>query len=141
MKEVAAAGGIVVKNDNGIKVLLIEDCYGFLTWPKGHIEQGETPEVAALREICEETNQSDTRILEKLGEQKYTYLWEDEDIFKTVYIFLVEVLSHNPIIVQEEEIKSAKWMSPEEAIEKIEYDGSKKLLKKGIDLYKGLIDG
>ena len=141
MEKEFAAGGVVLRNENGIEVLLIKDKYGYCTWPKGHIEALESPEEAALREIFEETNQSDTKIIEKLGEQKYNCIVDGKEIFKTVYVFLVEVLSASPIVVQSEEIKSAEWMRAETALEKIEYDGSKELLQYGIDLYKGIING
>ena len=55
-----AAGGVVL--DAAGKVLLIERGIvreGAFRWevrlPKGHVEQGETDEQAAVREVCEET--------------------------------------------------------------------------------------
>jgi 8-oxo-dGTP pyrophosphatase MutT (NUDIX family) len=39
--------------------------------PKGHIEQGESPEEAAVREVKEEAN-VDARIIAPLGYMKYT---------------------------------------------------------------------
>ncbi len=60
-----SAGGIVIKRSNGTKVLLIKDRFGKWTWPKGHIEKGETSEDAALREITEETGLRNVSIKEK----------------------------------------------------------------------------
>lgn len=48
-----SAGGLVFTP--GRKVLLILDRYGFWTFPKGHVETGETDEEAAQREVHEET--------------------------------------------------------------------------------------
>ena len=133
MEQQYAAGGVVVKKDEEyFKVLLIEDKYGHWIWPKGHIEEGESKEETALREISEETGLKDLDILKELGLQQYCFEGGDKKIFKTVHIFLVEVLSEEPIFVQVEEIKEAKWFSPKEALEKIEYEGSKVLLEKGI---------
>src|SRR3546814_7503615 len=52
------AGGIVFRhNDAGdIEILLIQDAKDRWTIPKGHIEEGETAQETALREIHEEAN-------------------------------------------------------------------------------------
>lgn len=51
MEEVAA-GGIVWRDG---EVLLIRDAYGRWTFPKGHVEAGESPSLCAVREVAEET--------------------------------------------------------------------------------------
>jgi len=50
---VLGAGGVVF-NPQG-EVLLLRDRMGFWVFPKGHLEAGETPEEAAVREVLEET--------------------------------------------------------------------------------------
>lgn len=52
-----SAGAVVYTVSNGkIKYLLIKSQNGDIGFPKGHIEQGENEESAALREIYEETS-------------------------------------------------------------------------------------
>lgn len=51
-RPVHTAGGIIV---DGEKILLIQHKAGGLAFAKGHIEPGESPEVAAVREVAEET--------------------------------------------------------------------------------------
>lgn len=132
-----ASGGIIVKNISGrLMVLLIKDKYGRWTWPKGHIEGSETPEEAALREIGEETSQRNIRILEKVGEQKYSYMLGEEEVSKTVYIYLIESLEEEEIVIQEEEIVSAEWVEGIKALEIIGYESSAELLSKGLKVYK-----
>jgi len=132
-----AAGGVVIKKEEEkIHVLLVKDSYGHWTWPKGHIEKGETAEKAAMREISEETGLEETCIVEKLGEQEYYFTLKGKKIFKTVYIFLLEADPHEKLIVQKAEIREARWFPPEEALETIEYKGSKALLEKGIRTFK-----
>ena len=71
MERQFAAGGVVIKKDmETLRVLLIEDSYGHWTWAKGHIEDGESPEQTAVREVSEETGLADLQILEKLGKQE-----------------------------------------------------------------------
>ncbi|MFH1879090.1 MAG: NUDIX domain-containing protein [Candidatus Omnitrophota bacterium] len=133
VKRQSASGGVVIKIERGSpKVLLIRDSYGHWTWPKGHIEKGETPEEAALREIREETGQKNTRILEELGRQKYRFTLKGAVISKTVYIYLVKASAREKLRIQASEIETGKWFRPEEAVRRIEYEGSVELLKKGL---------
>ena len=129
-----SAGGIVVKRtSDGTKVLLINDRFGYWTWPKGHLEKGETPRDAAMREIEEETGVANLGIVEEVGIQEYSFTSGIKEILKTVHVFLVESLGDSVIKVQTEEISGAEWFSPEEAGEKIGYEGSKDILKKALN--------
>ena len=104
-----AAGGIVVKTERGkTRVLLIKDSYGHWTWPKGHLEKGETPEQGALREIAEETGQTRTEIIKEIGRQEYYYELKGKTVFKTVHIFLIKASGREKIKVQTDEIEKAK---------------------------------
>lgn len=132
-----AAGGIVVKTERGkTRVLLIKDRYGHWTWPKGHLEKGETPEEGALREIAEETGQSRTNILGKIGKQEYYYDLEGKTIFKVVHVFLIKASGREKLAAQTGEIHKAKWFKAEDAIQRIGYKGSRALLRKGIKKYE-----
>ena len=131
-----AAGGIVINKEGSMKVLLIKDSYGRWTWPKGHIEEGESAEDTALREISEETGLRNIRIKERVGEQEYWFTLKGEKIFKTVHIFLVESFGNEELKVQKEEIQLVEWFSPKEAIARIEYEGSREILEKGIEKFK-----
>ena len=136
MEKHFASGGVVVKEDRGdVKVLLIKDGYGHWTWPKGHMEEGETPEDTALREISEETGLKTLKVLEEIGKQEYWYTFESVRIFKTVHIFLVKAKPGEDLKIQKEEISEGEWVKPEEALVRIEYEGSKEILKKAINLF------
>jgi diadenosine hexaphosphate hydrolase (ATP-forming) len=129
-KNQTSSGGIVVREvPGGIKVLLIKDRFGHWTWPKGHLEPGETLEEAALREIEEETGISDLEIINKAGIQKYLFKDGENEIHKSVHIFLVRSEGDETIKVQTEEISEAEWFLPDTALEKIEYEGSTEILK------------
>jgi 8-oxo-dGTP pyrophosphatase MutT (NUDIX family) len=132
-----SAGGIVIKKvPEGIKVLLIKDRFGRWTWPKGHLEQGETLEEAALREIEEETGISDLKIISEAGTQKYSFLEKGVEVDKIVQVFLVESKGDAVIKVQTEEISDAAWFSPGDALGKIEYEGSLDILNKALDRFR-----
>lgn len=131
------AGGVVVKRvDGGFKVLLIKDGYGHWTWPKGHIEKGETPAGTAAREISEETGLSSLEVMDEIGRQEYYFTLKGEKVFKRVHIFLVEAKGEDVLKPQVEEIMDAVWMDPDKALSTIEYEGSREMLRKGIELFK-----
>lgn len=55
-REEVSAGGIVFRRDGERTFyLLIRDPYRNWGFPKGHLEAGEEPSSAALREVAEET--------------------------------------------------------------------------------------
>jgi len=64
---------------------------GRVEWclPKGHLEDGETPEQAAVREIAEETG-IEGRVLSSLGIIDYWFSAEGRRIHKLVHHYLLE---------------------------------------------------
>jgi 8-oxo-dGTP pyrophosphatase MutT (NUDIX family) len=58
------SGGIVFRNiGKGMEILLIQDAKDRWTNPKGHIEEGETAQQTAKREIAEEAGLENTDVL------------------------------------------------------------------------------
>ena len=132
-----SAGGVVIRGTSeSMEVLLIKDVYGHWTWAKGHIEGAESAREAAIREITEETGLKTLETIDTLGEQKYWFLLGGKKIFKTVTIFLVKAALGEDLDIQAEEVQEAGWFTPSDALEKIEYEGSRSLLEKGINVYK-----
>ena len=54
MEQEKSCGAIVINKNN--KILLVHHNAGHWDFPKGHIENGETEEQTAIREVKEETN-------------------------------------------------------------------------------------
>jgi len=127
-----SAGGVVFKEKK--EVLLIKNPSNVWTFPKGHIEKGETKEQAALREVKEETN-IDAEIITYLGEIHYFFTWKGVRVFKTVYFYLMRYISGTP--VPSWEVKDAKFFPIEEAKKLIKYKGDKEIFSKALN-YLGL---
>lgn len=136
LKEFSAGGIIVKKAGSGLKVLLIKDGYGRWTWPKGKIEKGETPENAAIREIGEEVGLKNIILLDKIDIIRYFYRLKGKLIFKTVYLYLFKAEGNENLKVLKAEINAAEWLAPDEAVEKLDYKGSKDTLKKALAVFR-----
>jgi 8-oxo-dGTP pyrophosphatase MutT (NUDIX family) len=88
-----SAGGLVVDLAGDVPrgaLIARTDRHGKLLWslPKGHIEPGETPEQAAVREVEEETGIAGV-ILAELGTIDFWFVADGRRIHKTVRHFLM----------------------------------------------------
>ena len=81
-----AAGGVVVKDGKFVSIVR----KGIPDLPKGHIEQGETSEVTALREVEEETGIGKLHIINELPSTWHCYIEHDEWTLKRTYWYLME---------------------------------------------------
>ncbi len=123
----------VIKNDsNDWEVFLINQVnrFGGTFWgfPKGHAEAGENNEMAARRELMEETN-LELHNLELAHPfiQFYTFVEEGILISKTVTYYL-GYAANKEYTLQDNEVAEAKWCSLEAARELLSHDNNRELL-------------
>ncbi|WP_310829769.1 NUDIX hydrolase [Paenibacillus pedocola] len=113
-----SAGGVVYRRGSGrLEIQLIVDRYGKVALPKGKMEDGETVEETALREIREETGTVGL-IKAPIDIIKYTFqhpVYGKVD--KEVHYFLVEAVG-GVTKAQAEEINAVEWHEPEAAWER-----------------------
>ena len=110
--EVGAAGGLV-KHTSG-RYLFIEK-KGKLDLPKGHIEQGEEPNVCALREVSEECGITGHTIIKALASSYHTYSWEGISYLKKTSWYLMHYDGEMITEPQTEEgITKVEWLFPDE---------------------------
>lgn len=122
-----SAGGLIISwIDGEQKMLMVRNKQGYV-FPKGHIEDGESPEQAALREVREETGYVDLQIVQKLGvihrrpgETNSTYSIKD------IMMFLIDLKSNKRLTDFEE---SCDWLSFNAAMEKMKYTEDKEFLQ------------
>ena len=104
--------------------------------PKGLIERGEAPEVAAQREAREETGLSGT-IVTRIDTIKYTYVakWETPPtrIFKIVTFYLLKYTGGDPS-QHDREVDRVEWFPIDKAISSASYLQEKTVLRKAKDL-------
>jgi 8-oxo-dGTP diphosphatase len=144
IKYLHSAGGVIFRR-TGILVqvaLIATKNKTVWTLPKGIIDKNESPEMAAVREIQEETGLTG-EIMGPLGEKSYWFYLKDENAKckKTVSYFLVEFISGDTANFSWE-VDEARWFPIEEASELLSYKSDREIMsraKESIDLMPGQI--
>jgi 8-oxo-dGTP pyrophosphatase MutT (NUDIX family) len=111
-----AGGGLVVKGD---QILMI---YRLGKWdlPKGKLKSDEDTEMGALREVEEETNIK-LELGEKLPSTWHSYAYKGNKMLKKTSWYLMRCLDDSLMKPQAEEyIEEVRWMSPQEALAKLD---------------------
>jgi len=123
------AGGIVYrKNSRGaLEMLLVQDPKNRWTIAKGHIEEGEKPDITARREIQEETGLTQMNMHAWLGKVNFRYRRDRSLVLITMHVYLVEALGDTNKIRKEDFMNDIKWFPATEAFDIIEYDDVAKL--------------
>lgn len=123
------AGGIVFRHgEKGVEILLIQDAKDRWTIPKGHIEEGETAQQTARREIGEEAGLKEVDILGWLGKIHFRYRRIDKLVLMTTQIYLVRAKGDTDAIQKEEWMNGIQWFPFHEALDAIEYEDIGKLM-------------
>lgn len=105
---IEAAGGIV---QNEKKEILFIFRRGKWDLPKGKIENDETPEICAAREIEEETGVKNLILKHKIGETYHIYKENETMILKTSHWFYFISNEQQDTAAQtEEDISEVKWI-------------------------------
>lgn len=123
-----SCGGIVFyKSKTNTRILLVKNNNGrYWSFPKGHIEIGETEEQTAVREIKEETS-LDVEIKE--GFREVSDYCPYGKIHKKVIFFLAQAFT-DAVNVQEEEIAEYIWVDLQQARKLCTYDNDLRIISK-----------
>ena len=122
--------GIVVFDED--KVLLIKHNGGHISFPKGHVEDGETSKETAIRETFEETGIEAKIISDDYYVNTYS---PKENHMKDVLLF-VGVKTGGKLKPQLEEVSLCDFFSYDKAMEELTYDIDKRILKQAYEIYK-----
>ncbi|MBV9363951.1 MAG: NUDIX domain-containing protein [Solirubrobacterales bacterium] len=128
-----SAGGAVVHDSKVIVVVPVKrDARGrrVLVLPKGHLDAGETDELAAIREVMEETGVT-AALIDKLGDVEYSYERRGRRRDKRVAFYLFEYRSGS-LEDHDHEIEEARWMPLKEAAEALTYPGEREMVRRAL---------
>jgi 8-oxo-dGTP pyrophosphatase MutT (NUDIX family) len=137
MRREFSAGGVVVRKIRGAwHLAAIRPGGKDNVWalPKGLVGDGEAPADTALREVTEETGVRG-RLVEKLGDIRYVYMWEGERVFKIVSFYLVRYSRGRLGDITEEfrhEVAETRWLPLAEAPRLLSYKGEREVAAKAL---------
>ena len=117
--------GAIVFNENTEKILLVKMHNGNWGFPKGHIENNETKEETAIREVFEETNVN-IKIIP--GFERLIKYIPNEKTIKKVTIF-VGITQDEDVKIDTSEIEAFQWCTYEEALKLTTYKLQKDVLE------------
>lgn len=131
VREYTAGGVVFRRSEDGVEILMIQDRLGRWTIPKGHVEEGESLEQTALREVAEETGLTRLRLGDKLEKLHFFYRKEGKLIFMTTHVFLMEALGDTDTLSRgdSEGIVDVKWFDQKRALGLIEYRDTERLFR------------
>ncbi len=121
-----------------IFICLVYSNKGHWGFPKGHADPGETEEIAAIRELKEETGITDINLINNISFTEKFYLEKKGVPYnKTVVYFLGRTNSIENTIPDDfkNEIPELKWVTYKQAIELLTFPERKLILE---DAYKFL---
>ena len=113
-KTIVAAGGLVT---NEADELLLIYRRGFWDLPKGKVDEGETIEACAVREVQEETGLTNVQLGTLIGITYHEYFdtWKQCEVVKETYWFAMHVTGNQQLLPQhEEDIQDVKWVAQQD---------------------------
>ena len=133
-----SAGFVVVhRGADGDRYLLVNQVSHW-SFPKGHIEEGETPIEAARRELFEETALSDISIIPGFEfKEEYVFKREGMPTHKTNVFFLAAVPSMTGLKPQDGEIAECGFFPEADALALLAFPESQKILLEAVAALRG----
>ena len=116
LRQAPAAGGVVIIDNQFVAI----ERNGIPDLPKGHIEKGESPEVAALREVEEETGITNLEIIKELPATWHCYLLDNQWTIKKTSWYLMKTDSGMKNIPQTEEGISKVYLVDKQSVNDFE---------------------
>jgi len=138
VKEQVSAGGVVFRGDKGSLEVVIVAVGGQNRWqlPKGLVDAGENPEIAAVREAREEGGVS-SEVVQLIETIEYWYAGLDNGIrvrfHKRVHFYLLRYISGDTK-EHDWEVNEARWVPIDDATSQLAFDNERRVMQQARDL-------
>lgn len=128
----SAAGGVVIHD--GAVLLLNRPTLSEVRLPKGHIEDGESPEVAALRETAEESGYVDLVVKQDLGSRMVEFEYDDKRVKRTEHYFLMDLATATTVARPPKDAAQFEvlWVPLQQAAAMLTFDAERDVVERAI---------
>lgn len=135
MKHEKSCGAIVYRGaGNQLRLLILRHRYGgHWSFPKGHVEAGETERQTALREVREETG----LLVELKDGFRVSVQYSPAPGVEKEVVYFLGYSPAGEAVRQVEEISEIRWVSPDEALEAVTFLNDRKLIRAALDQIRG----
>jgi 8-oxo-dGTP pyrophosphatase MutT (NUDIX family) len=138
IREQVSAGGVVFRGEKGSVEVVIVAVGGQNRWqlPKGLVDAGENPEIAAVREAREEGGVS-SEVVQLIETIEYWYAGLDNGIrvrfHKRVHFYLLRYISGDTK-EHDWEVNEARWVPIDDATSQLAFDNERRVMQQARDL-------
>lgn len=117
--------------------LLIRDSYQNWGFPKGHLENDEAPDVAALREVREETGLEDVTMDGAIDTIDWFFRFRGKLVHKVCHFYLMRSDASRTTPQRAEGITACRWASYEDATKLVSYANARDVLMRAHAMVRG----
>ncbi len=136
-----SAGGVVYRLHDGQPLfLLIRDSYRNWGFPKGHLEEDELPDAAALREVREETGLDAIALDGEIETIDWFFRFRGKLVHKVCHFYLMRSETTHTKPQRAEGITACRWASFDEASRLVSYANAREVLTRANAMVRGSDD-
>jgi 8-oxo-dGTP pyrophosphatase MutT (NUDIX family) len=132
LRRYEAAGGVIVHH--GKMLLLERTARDEMRLPKGHIEEGETAQAAALRETSEETGYADLEIVADLGTMVVEFDYRKHHCVRTESYYLIGLRSERQVARNAKDAAQFRlcWVSMQDAAATLTFEDEQEFARRAV---------
>jgi 8-oxo-dGTP pyrophosphatase MutT (NUDIX family) len=144
-REEVSAGGVVFRlgpcDGGGTQAfyLLIRDSYRNWGFPKGHLEEAEGPQCAAVREVSEETGLCTLAVEGEIETIDWYFRFRGRLIHKVCHFYLMRSESSTTCPQRDEGITACRWAPFDEAVTLVSYANARAVLQRANQMVQVLL--
>lgn len=136
MKKEKSCGAVVYRFERGKPMLLLlrHRHGGHWSFPKGHVEDNETEQQTAIREVLEETGVS----INLVDNFRHAVEYQPKPGVKKQVVYFLGETEQNEFVRQVEEISEITWSTIDEAYRLVTFKNDRTLIMKARERIKEL---
>ncbi len=125
-----SAGGLVFDDRNRVAIIVRHSRSGHIEWciPKGHIEEGETPDQTAVREVHEETGIMG-KVVDSIATIDYWFTGTTQRVHKLVHHYVLKQIGGHLTVEgdPDHEAEDAIWVDFNDLQEVLSYPNERRI--------------